>query len=106
MGRGEFEGCIMSVDERVQAKRSQILRTAARHGAHNVRLFGSEACGAVGPGCDVDLLVDVETNHSAWFPAGLIVDLEGLLGCNVDVLTEEALHWYIRDRVLQEAVPL
>jgi hypothetical protein len=44
--------------------------------------------------------------HSAWFPAGLIVDLEELLACEVDVVTQDALHWYIHDRVLEEAVPL
>jgi hypothetical protein len=54
----------------------------------------------------VDFLVTVQSEHSPWFPAGLIVDLEQLLGCEVDVVTEEALHWYIHDRVLEEAVPL
>ena len=29
-----------------------------------------------------------------------------MLGCRVDVVTETALHWYIRDQVLKEAVPL
>ena len=48
----------------------------------------------------------VQPEHSPWFPAGLIVDLERLLGCEVDVVTEEALHWYIHDQVLEEAVPL
>ena len=44
--------------------------------------------------------------HSAFFPGGLIADLEQLLGCRVEVLTEPALHWLIRDQVLSEAVPL
>jgi predicted nucleotidyltransferase len=51
-------------------------------------------------------LVSVQPEHSTWFPAGLIVDLERLLGCEVDVVTEEALHWYIQDRALKEAIPL
>ena len=45
-----------------------------------------------------------EPETSAWFPAGLVLDLEALLGRKVDVLTEKALHWYIRDRILAEAV--
>ena len=96
----------MSVDQRVRAKRERILRAAARHGAHNIRLFGSAARGEAGPDSDVDFLVAVGPVHSPWFPAGLIVELEELLGCDVDVVTEEALHWYIRARVLEEAVPL
>ena len=62
--------------------------------------------GEAGPDGDVDLLVKVGPVHSSWFPAGLIADLENLSGRKVDVVTEAALHWYIRDRVLQEAVPL
>jgi len=96
----------MSIDERLQKKREDILRIAARHGAHNVRVFGSVVRGDAGPDSDVDLLVSVHADHSPWFPAGLIVDLEALIGCKVDIVTEDALHWYIHDRVLDEAVPL
>jgi predicted nucleotidyltransferase len=96
----------MSIDRRIQAKRRDILRIAAEHGARNVRVFGSAARGEFGPDSDVDFSVAVQPDHSPWFPAGLIVDLEELLGCEVDVVTEEALHWYIHDRVLEEAVPL
>jgi predicted nucleotidyltransferase len=50
--------------------------------------------------------VDVQSEHSAWFPAGLILDLEAQLDRKMDVLTEEALHWSVRDQVLAEAVHL
>jgi predicted nucleotidyltransferase len=96
----------MGVSERIHEKRDQILQIAARHGAYNVRVFGSTARNDAGPESDVDLLVDVGPAHSRWFPAGLVLDLEELLGHKVDVVTEGALHWYIRDRVLEEAVPL
>jgi predicted nucleotidyltransferase len=96
----------MNIDELLQEKRQEILRIAARHGAHNVRIFGSVARGEASPGGDVDFLVEVGPERSAWFPAGLVLDLEELLGCKVDVVTEQALHWYIHDRVLEEAVAL
>ena len=96
----------MSIDERIQTNRREILRIAADHGARDVRVFGSAARGELGLDSDVDLLVAVQAEHSPWFPAGLILELEELLGCEVDVVTEGALHWYIRDRVLDEAVPL
>jgi predicted nucleotidyltransferase len=95
-----------SLVELLQEKRDQILQIAERHGAYNVRIFGSAARGTAGPDSDLDLLVDVGPTHSAWFPAGLILDLEALLEREVDVVTEEALHWYIRDQVLAEAAPL
>ncbi|HSJ59202.1 MAG TPA: nucleotidyltransferase family protein [Anaerolineae bacterium] len=96
----------MGIDERLQAKRRHILRAAKRHGASNVRIFGSAARGEATEESDIDFLVDVEPEHSAWFPVGLVAELEALLGCEVDVVSEEALHWYIRDRVLEEAIPL
>jgi hypothetical protein len=96
----------MTPAELLTNKREEILRIAARHGATNVRVFGSVARGEAGPDSDVDFLVDAGPNRSAFFPAGLLADLEDALGCKVDVLTENSLHWYIRDRVLKEARPL
>lgn len=87
-------------------KREEILRIAERHGACNVRVFGSMARGEDRPDSDLDLLVDVGPKPSPFFLGGLLADLEDLLGRNVDVVTEAGLHWYIRDRVLHEAVPL
>jgi predicted nucleotidyltransferase len=96
----------MPIDELLQEKREEILRIAVRHGAYNVRVFGSAVRGEAGPDSDVDFLVEVGPGRSPWFPAGLMLDLEELLGRKVDVVTEQALHWYIHDRVLEEAVPL
>jgi len=97
---------IMPIEDTLRLKRAEILRIAARHGARNVRVFGSAVRGEMRPESDVDFLVDVGQEHSPFFPGGLLSDLEDLLGCPVDVVTENALHWYIRERVLREAVPL
>jgi len=96
----------MGIDELLKTKRDEILKIATRHGVHQIYVFGSVARGDAGPDSDIDFLVDVGPVHSAWFPAGLIIDLEELLGCKVEVITRESLHWYIRDRVLKEAVLL
>ena len=90
----------------LRERREDILRIADRHGASNVRVFGSANRGEAGPGSDVDFLVDVGPKHSPCFPAGLALDLEDLLGHQVDVATPNALHWFIRDRVVTEAKPL
>ena len=87
-------------------RRDQICRIAAKHGAYNVRVFGSAARGQAGPDSDIDFLIDVGATTSSWFPAGLILDLEEILGRRVEVVTEKALNPYIREDVLREAVPL
>lgn len=96
----------MDIKYLLKTKRGEILKIAARHGAVNVRIFGSAARGEAGEESDIDLLVDVGPGRSSFFPGGLLADLEELLGCKVDVVTADGLHWYIRDRVLNEAVPL
>ena len=96
----------MEIEQLLKEKREEILRIALRHGAKNIRLFGSAARGEAGESSDIDILVEVGENPSPWFPGGLIADLEELLGRRVHVVTVGALHSYIRDRVLQEAVPL
>jgi hypothetical protein len=96
----------MSTAELLRAKREDIRRIAAAHGACNVRVFGSVARGEDGSESDVDLLIDTSPPTSAWFPAGLILDLEELLARKVDVVTEKALNPHIRDRVLREAIPI
>jgi predicted nucleotidyltransferase len=92
--------------ELVRAKREEIQNIAAKHGARNVRVFGSVARGSAQASSDVDFLVDVEPVTSSWFPAGLVLDLESLLGRRVEVVTERGLNPLIRDEVLQEAVPV
>ena len=96
----------MKIEEAVKTKREEIRRIAAQHGATNVRLFGSVARGEAKDESDIDLLVDVTAQTSSWFPIGLILDLEKLLGRRVEIVTERALNKDLRERVLREAVPL
>lgn len=96
----------MSIQEILHNRREEILEIARQHGAGKVRIFGSVARGEARPDSDVDFLVQPGPETSPWFPAGLVLELEEFLGRKVDVLTEGSLHWYIRDRILAEAVPL
>ena len=96
----------MVSDPTLRRHRDAILSVAVRHGARNVRVFGSVARGDARPDSDLDLLVDLEPGRSLLDHVALIQDLEDLLGRKVDVVESQALHWYIRDRVLAEAVAL
>jgi predicted nucleotidyltransferase len=96
----------MGIEQLIRDKKDQINRIAANHGAYNVRVFGSVARGEALPQSDVDFLVEAGATTSPWFPAGLVLDLEELLGRHVEVVTEKAPNPYIRDHVLHEAVTL
>lgn len=96
----------MEVDARLSARREAILEVAARHGASNVRIFGSVARGTAGPESDIDLLVELEPGRSLLDHAALVLDLQNLLGCRVDVATERGLRPRIREQVLREAISL
>ena len=96
----------MDINALLQKKRDEILRIAAQHGVHNVRVFGSVARGEAGPESDIDFLVELEPGRSLLDHAALLLDLEQLLGRKVDVATERSLKERIRVRVLREAVPL
>jgi hypothetical protein len=96
----------MNIKKVLAEKREEILQIAAKHGAYNVRIFGSAARGEEDQESDIDFLIDAGPQHTPWFPSGLIVDLEKLLGRKVDVVTEKGLRKRIRERVLQEAMQL
>jgi predicted nucleotidyltransferase len=96
----------MGIREILEAKRDAVLGLAARHGAKTVRVFGSAARGEARPDSDIDFLVEMEEGRSLLDLVALGQDLEELLGRKVEVVEPEGLHWYIRDRVLQESVPL
>ncbi len=96
----------MTINQLLQEKRSEILNLAARHGASNVRIFGSVARGEAKSGSDVDFLVEMEPGRSLLDRVALIQDLEDLLGRKVDVANLRGLRDIWRDRILNEAIPL
>ena len=96
----------MDTAEILSHKRSEILATAARCGATNVRVFGSFARGDADARSDVDFLVDMEQGRSLFDLGRLLIELEGVLRRPVDVVTESGLRGRIRQKVLREAVPL
>jgi predicted nucleotidyltransferase len=93
----------MGINEILKEKREEILKTARKHGARNVRVFGSVARGEARPDSDVDFLVDMEPGRTLFDMGGLLMDLRDLLGLEVDVVTEHGLKPRIRERVLKEA---
>ena len=92
--------------ELLKQKRDEIQRVASKHGAYNIRVFGSVARGEARPDSDIDLLIEKGPTTSSWFPAGLVLELEEMLGRRVEIVTETALNPDLRERVHREAIPL
>ncbi len=90
----------------LKKQRNEIFQIAKLYGAHNIRVFGSVNKESDNLGSDVDFLVDLEKNRSLLDLAGMVYDLQQLLNRKVDVVTENGLHWYIKDAIIREAEPL
>jgi hypothetical protein len=96
----------MTLEELRHSKRDEILRIATKHGARNVRVFGSLARGENSPSSDIDLLVDKDPDRSLMDLGGLLMDLQAMLDTRVDVATEKMLRPKVRERAMRDAVPL
>jgi uncharacterized protein len=96
----------MNIYEILRTNREDILQIAAKYGAYNIRIFGSVARREADVNSDIDFLVEMESGRSLFDLGGLLMELQDILGCEVDVVTEKGLRSRIRERVLSEAVPL
>jgi predicted nucleotidyltransferase len=96
----------MRAEQLLKKKRNAVMALAAKHGAKNLRIFGSVARGESSPESDIDLLVKMENDRSLLDLSALRLDLVDLLGVKVDVVSEDGLYWLLRRRILKEARPL
>lgn len=90
----------------LRSRRSEIIETARARGASRVRVFGSVARGDATASSDVDFLVDLDEGRGLFDLGGLLMDLQELLGCEVDVVTEAGMRSRVSERVLSDAVDL
>ena len=96
----------MQNQDRLKQKRDEIIAMAARYGVRNVRVFGSVARGESDESSDIDLLVTLDRGVTLMKMSALRRELEAILGCKVDVISDNGLRERIKDKVLSEAVPL
>jgi predicted nucleotidyltransferase len=96
----------MTLEELRSRYRGRIVELAEKRGAHNVRVFGSVARGEQNAGSDIDLLVDFDPGRSLLDLTGLWLDLEGALGCRVDVVSSRGLRPRVAPEVMRDAISL
>ena len=93
----------MRADKLLKEKRPAVMTLAVKHGAQNLRIFGSVARGDFDSESDIDFLVKMEEGRSLLDLSALTLDLRELLGVKVDVVSEDGLYWLLRRRILKEA---
>ena len=96
----------MALLEDLHSQRDVLLAIAARHGASNVRLFGSVLRHEEQPDSDIDLLIDMAEDRGFGDYLALVEELEGVLSRRVDVVIERSLSPHFRPYIEAEAQPL
>jgi uncharacterized protein len=96
----------MNLKALLREKREEILAIARKHGAYDLRVFGSVSRNESDEASDIDILLRFEKGRSLLDHASLVVEMEDALGCKVDIVTEQGLKERIRARIVSEAVPI
>lgn len=104
--RGVRLGNGLGIADIFAGKRKQFLDALRKNKARNPRVYGSVARNQASRESDLDLLVDFDSDATAFDHVGLLQDLERLFRRKVDVAEPEGLHWLIRPQVLFEAIPV
>ncbi len=91
---------------RLRQHRKAVLACAARHGATNVRVFGSVARGEDQANSDLDLVVDLAPRTGLFALGALKRELTEIVGTSVDVAPSDSLRPEVKSEVERDAVPL
>jgi len=96
----------MPLRDDLRLRRDALHQIAARHGASNLRLFGSVARGEERPDSDVDLLIDLAEDRGFGDYLALAEELETLLHRKVDLVLARNLSPHFWPYIEADATPL
>lgn len=96
----------LGIQDIIGNKRDEILALAEKHGANNIRVFGSVARNEAHSDSDIDFLLDLQDGTNMWDLVALWQDLEELLACSVNVVAEDEQDDRFMQSALKDAVPL
>lgn len=87
--------------------REKVLAVLRRNDVKRAAFFGSIVRGEMTYESDVDILVEFEGRKSLIIDlSGLKIELEEAIDREVDVLTYASLHPLLKERILNEQVPI
>ncbi len=101
-----FETNNMKPSTALSLKRAAVRKLVLRYKAVNPRVFGSILQRTDSEGSDLDLLVDTLPGATLFDLGSLQIELEALLGVQVDLLTPTDIPEKFREQVLAEARPV
>ena len=90
----------------IRKRREEILDLAKKHGAQNVRLFGSVVRGENTDQSDIDFLVKMTCGASLLDRIAFSNKLEDMFHTKIDVVNEKALHYTLKKKILSQGVEL
>lgn len=94
----------MLLSEFREKYKKDILHLSSKHHIKKVKIFGSLAKGCATPKSDIDLLVTLDKQADLMDLGGFYHDVSQLIPQHkIDIVTENSIHWYIRNDVLNEA---
>ena len=96
----------MRIDQIKTQYKNLILEIAKQRKIDNIRIFGSVARGTQNKKSDIDFLVHLLPEANLLDLSGFHLDLEELLKCKIDVIPDNSIHWFIKDKILSEAISL
>jgi predicted nucleotidyltransferase len=93
----------MNTFEFLSKNRENIITISSKHKASNIRVFGSVARKDENETSDVDFLVTFDSKSTLFDKIELIEDLENLLNRKVDIVSDKAIHKYLKEKIISEA---
>ena len=88
------------MDEKIK----EAVEMLKRHGAKEIKIFGSYVRDEAREDSDLDILVEFSERKSLLDLVGIEQELEEALGIKVDLLTRKSISPYLIDRIEKEAV--
>lgn len=96
------------VRQRVPVDVEMLRPLCRRHHIARLSLFGSVLREDFGPDSDIDVLVEFEAGHVPGYLrlAGIALELDDIIGREIDLQTPNSLSHLFRDEVMASAEPL
>ncbi len=93
------------IDE-LKSKRNEILKIASKYGVSNIRVFGSVVRGEEKKTSDIDFLVSQGKGVSLFEIVRFKREVEKLLKRKTDIILEDSVSKFLKDKIFKEVVAI